>query len=145
MSTERVLNLGKTALPANKRPLLTRGNADHRLCAQQGLQERSEHVDIKALLINTIRFSWEVCSVFRVQDWGTQGSAAACLLLFATGHSKSSPLNCSVLSCRRKKKTLSTAELIFMVYREYTGIQGQKKGNLTCMTEDNMSYFAGIV
>lgn len=35
-----------------------------------GFRQRPEHVDIKALLINTIRFSWELRSAFRVQDWG---------------------------------------------------------------------------
>lgn len=59
------------------------GGGNRRLSVRRGLRERREHVDIKAPLINTIRFSWEVCSVFRVQEWGAQGSAAVCRLLFA--------------------------------------------------------------
>lgn len=101
-------------------------------------------MDIKALLINTIRFSWEVCSVFRVQDWEAQGSAAVCLLLFAHWPFNIIPfeLQCSKLQEEKKKKhTVSTAELIFMVYREYTGISGPKKANLTCMTQRTICPF----
>lgn len=101
-----------------------------------GLRECSEHVDIKALLINTIRFSWEVCSVFRVQDWRAQGSAAVCLLLFADWpFNILPPSKCSVLSWREKKNTVSSTELIFMVYREYTGISCPKKANLGSVTQ----------
>lgn len=48
----------------------------------------------------------------------------------------SSPLNCSVLSCSRREKNTHTAELIFVVYREYAGFAGSKKTALTCMTGD---------
>lgn len=112
-----------------------------RVCSA-GFRQCPEHVDVKALLINTIRFSWELHSAFRVQDCG--GSAEACALLFAHWlFPTSSPLNCSVLSCSRRgggrRNTVSTSELIYVVYREYTGFAGSKKTALTCMTEDNAS------
>jgi len=99
-----LLNLSKSVWPANKRPFLTRGvmliaDSVHGV----GLRECGEHVAIKAFLINTIQFSWEGCSVFRVQGWRAPGSAAACLLRFAHR-----PFNSfekfSVLSWRVKKK-----------------------------------------
>lgn len=92
-------------------------------------------MDIKALLINTIRFSWEVCSVFRVQDWRAQGSAAVCLLLFAHWLFNILLFETQCPKLRGKKKSASTAELIFTVYREYTGISCPKKANLASVTQ----------
>lgn len=61
----------------------------------------------------------------------------ACALLFARWlFPTSSPLNWSVLSCSRREKNTHTAELIFVVYREYAGFAGSKKTALTCMTGD---------
>ncbi|KAK5882267.1 hypothetical protein CesoFtcFv8_020870 [Champsocephalus esox] len=87
-----------------------------------------EHVDIKAPLINTIRFSWEVCSVFRVQGWRAHGSAAVCLLLFAHWPFNILPdqMQCSKLE---EKELPSTAELIFTVHREYTGMSCPEKAS----------------
>lgn len=110
------------------------------VCSAGFFRQRPEHVDIKALLINTIRFSWELCSAFTVQDRGARGSAAASPLLFAHWlFPTSSPLNCRVLSCSRRKNTVSTTELICVVYREYTSFVGSKKTDLTCVTGDNAS------
>lgn len=105
---------------------------------QHGLRECREHVDIKALLINTIRFSWEVCSVLRVQGCRAQGSAAVCLLLFAHWPFSILPFETQRSKLEEKKKTGSTAELIFMVYREYTGISWPKKANLASVTQKIM-------
>lgn len=106
-----------------------------------GLRERGAHVDMKVLLINTIRFSWEVCSVFRVQGWRARGSAAVCAR-FCLHNADFNILPFSVLSWRgpKKKKAVSTAELIFAVYREYTAILCPRKANLAGVTRgDNVS------
>lgn len=57
----------KSASPPHKR----RESRSVCVCVcSAGFRQRPEHVDIKALLINTIRFSWELRSAFRVQDCG---------------------------------------------------------------------------
>lgn len=95
-------------------------------------------MDIKALLINTIRFSWEVRSVFRVQGWRARGSAAVCVPASVCTRRPFNILpfkmQCSKLE-GGKKRTVSTAELIFTVYREYTGISRPKKANLASVTQ----------
>lgn len=107
-----------------------------------GLRECREHVDIKALLINTIRFSWEVSSVFRVQDWGAQGSAAVCLLLFAHWPFNILPfeLQCSKLQEKKKKNCKHC-------WADLYGLQGihrhfmPKESQLSQRdTEDNVSF-----
>lgn len=102
-----------------------------RVCVHSaGFRQRPEHVDIKALLINTIRFSWELRSAFRVQDWGAWGSAAACALLFARWlFPTSSPLNCSVLSCSRREKKTHTH-----CWADLCGLQGIRR---LCRLKEN--------
>lgn len=77
--------------------------------------------------------------VLRVWDERTQGSAAVCPFWFAHWPFNILPFEtlCSELEEKKKNTpahTVSTAELIFMVYREYTGISWPEKAILARMT-----------
>lgn len=72
----------------------------------------------------------------RVWERGAGGlSCSMPAFCLHTGHSTSSPFEtlCSKLE-GVKKKSVSTAELIFMVYREYRGISWPKTANLAIVT-----------